>query len=25
MMEAGDSAGLEKIFNRGKQMREQIR
>src|ERR1700687_2122248 len=25
IMEAGDSAGLEKIFNRGKQMREQIR
>jgi len=25
MMEAGDSAGLEKIFNRGRQMREQIR
>jgi prephenate dehydrogenase len=25
MMETGDSAGLEKIFNRGKQMREQIR
>jgi len=25
MVEAGDSAGLEKIFNRGKQMREQIR
>ena len=25
MMEAGDSAGLEKIFNRGSRMREQIR
>src|SRR5216683_263710 len=25
MMEAGDSSGLEKIFSRGKQMREQIR
>ena len=25
MMEAGDSAGLERIFDRGKQMREQIR
>jgi prephenate dehydrogenase len=25
MMEAGDAAGLEKIFNRGQKMREQIR